>query len=398
LLYPLLKRIKNDECFTLRIIATGMHLSPEFGLTCREIEEDGFTVNDRVEMLLSSDTDAGISKSIGIGIISFADVFKKERPDIMTVLGDRFETFAATLSAFITKIPVAHLHGGELSEGVIDDAMRHSITKMSYLHFASTETYRKRIIQLGESPDRVFNVGALCIDTIKETNLLEKNELEDMLGFEFNGKTALITYHPVTLESGAPGRQFKELLKALQDTKELKCILTKPNADNGGREIAGLMDEFRRSHPGRTACFTSLGRVKYLSAMKYADVVVGNSSSGIMESPAFRKPAVNIGDRQRGRIKAESIIDCRCVSEEIAASIRKALSPDFQRLCRNIKNPYGEGGASERIAGILKEMLSGPINLKKEFFDIGNILPDKMPRAETAGPGKPADAERYIHC
>jgi len=269
---------------------------------------------------------------------------------------------------------------------------------MSYLHFASTEIYRKRIIQLGESPERVFNVGALGIDSIKETELLERNELEDLLGFKFNGKTALVTYHPVTLESGASGRQFRELLKALQDMGELKVIFTKPNADNGGREIAGLMDEFHVSHPDKTVCFTSLGRLKYLSAMKYADVVVGNSSSGIIESPAFRKPAVNIGDRQRGRIKAESIIDCRCTREDIAAAIRKALSPDFQRLCRNIKNPYGEGGASERIVGILKDILAGPINLKKGFFDIGNILSHEIPRTDNANPGELDDAERYIHC
>ena len=398
LLYPLLKRIKNDRFFTLQIIATGMHLSPEFGLTYREIEKDGFTVDDRVEMLLSSDTDAGVSKSVGIGIISFADIFKKQVPDMLVVTGDRFETFAATVSAFIAGIPVAHLHGGELSEGVIDDAMRHSITKMSYLHFTSTETYRKRVIQLGESPERVFNVGALGIDNIKETGLLEKDELEDLLNFKFDGKTALVTYHPVTLEYGTQGRQFRELLKALQDMDELKIIFTKPNADRGGREIAGLMDEFQGNHPGKTVSFTSLGRLKYLSVMKYVDVVVGNSSSGIIESPAFKKPAVNIGDRQRGRIKAESIIDCRCAREDITAAVRKALSPDFQILCRNIRNPYGTGGASGRIAAILKEILSGPINLKKGFFDIRNVSEDEIRRAETADTGEPADAERYIHC
>ncbi len=271
LFYPLLKRLENDNAFELQIVATGMHLSPEFGLTYKEIEADGFILNEKVEILLSSDTEIGISKSVGIGIMSFSEVFTRIRPDLLIVLGDRFETFAATVSAHLSRIPVAHIHGGELTEGVIDDAFRHSISKMSYLHFTSTEQYRRRVIQLGESPNRVYNVGALGVDNIRNTKLLTKIELENALGFEFNGKTALITFHPVTLESDGTINQFKSLLGSLNKFKELKIIFTKPNADTDGRIIVDLIEEYTNNNPGRVFSFTSLGRLKYLSAMKYVD-------------------------------------------------------------------------------------------------------------------------------
>lgn len=369
LFYPLLKRMKKDDFFELQILVTGMHLSPEFGLTYQEIEEDGFLINEKVEMLLSSDTGVGVSKSIGLGIIGFADAFDRLKPDLVVLLGDRFETFAAAVSAFVAKIPIAHLYGGEVTEGVIDDAFRHSITKMSYLHFTSAEEYKKRVIQLGESPDRVFNVGALGLDNIKDMKPLSKKELESQLNFKFGEKTALVTYHPVTLENNNSEQQFKELLFILKGFKDLKIIFTRPNADTGGRIIINLIDEYVQKNSNKTMNFKSLGRLKYLSTLRYVDLVIGNSSSGIIEAPSFGIPTVNIGDRQKGRIKAESIIDCSQVKKDIRAAIKKALSDDFKRVCKTVKNPYGDGKASEKIVSILKNKLLKPIVLKKEFFD-----------------------------
>lgn len=396
--YPLLKRLEASDMFNLQIVATGMHLSPEFGLTYREIEKDGLAINEKVEMLLSSDTSTGITKSIGIGILSFADVFERLNPDLLMVLGDRFETFAAALSAFMERIPIAHLHGGELTEGAIDDALRHSITKMSYLHFTSTEEYRRRVVQLGESPDRVFNVGALGLDNMNEIKPLSREELEGRLNFKFHHKTALLTYHPVTLENDSPEKQFKELLNALGDIKELKVIFTKPNADAGGRVIIKMIDEYERNNPDKAVSFLSMGTLNYLSAMKYADLVIGNSSSGIIEFPFFGKPTVNIGDRQKGRIRAESVIDCRPVKDDIAASIQKALSEDFRGLCKNTKNPYGDAGTSERIVTILEKELSKPMNLKKRFFDIKNLFPDDMSSGKPADTGDVDAEEKYFYC
>lgn len=373
LFYPLLKRIKRDDLFDLQIIAAGMHLSPEFGYTYKEIEADGFRIDEKVDMDLSSDTEAGISRSIGTGIAGFADVFSRSKPDILLLLGDRFETFAAAISAFIAKIPIAHLHGGELTEGAIDDSFRHAITKMSLLHFTSTDKYRNRVIQLGEAPDRVFNVGALGIDNIKETKLLSKDELENDLGCEFGKRTAMVTYHPVTLENNTSKEQFSELLGALNKITDLNIIFTKPNADTDGRVIIDLIDDHVSRNPERTASFTSLGRLRYLSALNCADLVIGNSSSGIIEAPSLGMPTVNIGDRQRGRIRAESVIDCSPEKESIGAAIEKALSDEFRTLCAVVKNPYGDGIASEKILGILKIKLQEPIMIKKGFFDLKNI-------------------------
>lgn len=398
LFYPLLKRLEKDDLFELQIAATGTHLSPEFGLTYKEIEADGFIINEKVEMLLSSDTEIGISKSIGIGIMSFADVFGRLRPDLLIVLGDRFETFAAVVSAFIAKIPIAHLHGGELTEGVIDDALRHSITKMSYLHFTSAEEYRRRVIQLGESPERVFNTGALGLDNINKTELLSKAELENRLNFKFSGKTALLTFHPATLDRESSGEQFRELLNALDDIKELKVIFTKPNADSGGRIIIKMIDEYVRANNERAMSSKSLGKVNYLSAMKHADLVIGNSSSGIIEFPSFKKPAVNIGDRQRGRIKAQSIIDCRPRKDDIKAAIKKALSDDFRALCEKTENPYGDGNSSEKIAAILKKELMKPMDLKKCFFDMNNIPLDGVREKEIADTGDVNAEKKYLYC
>jgi len=398
LFYPLLKRLECEQDFEIRIVATGMHLSPEFGLTYKEIEADGFTIGEKVELLLSSDTGTGITKSIGIGILSFAEVFERSKPDLLIVLGDRFETFSATASAFIARIPVAHLHGGEVTEGVIDDALRHCITKMSYLHFTSAEPYRQRVIQLGESPDRVFNVGALGIDTIKQTGLLSKPELEERLNFTFGKRTVLVTFHPVTLENATSEKQFGELLKALDEFDDLKIIFTHPNADTDGRVIIRLINEYVARNPGKAGSFSSLGTLKYLSTVKYVDLVAGNSSSGIIETPSFQKPAVNIGDRQKGRIKAESIIDCMPVHDDIAAAIKKALSADFQNACMNVTNPYGDGNAAARIVDILKYELLNQIILKKGFFDLNDSMTDTNDLNNSRNTGDADAREKYINC
>jgi len=366
LLYPLIKKIQQVKEFDLQIIATGMHLSPEFGLTYKEIEEDGFEISEKVEILLSADTPTSVNKSIGLGLIGFTDSLKRLSPDFVVLLGDRFESFSAAIAAFIMRIPIIHLHGGELTQGLIDEGIRHSITKLSYLHFVSTEVYRKRVIQLGESPERVFNVGALGLDNIKNLKLLEKDELERVLNYRLDKKTILLTFHPVTLENNTSEKNFREILKALDQLKNYNIIFTKPNADTEGRIIAKLIDNYVLENPKRAIEFTSLGKLKYLSLMKYVDIIMGNSSSGIIEAPSFKKPTINIGDRQKGRVKAESIIDCEVNKESIIRAVKKAEQMDLS----NIENPYGDGNASVRIIEILKKQVRKGINLKKEFYDI----------------------------
>jgi GDP/UDP-N,N'-diacetylbacillosamine 2-epimerase (hydrolysing) len=373
LFYPLLGKIRSSGAFRLQVIATGMHLSPKFGLTFREIEKDGFKIDEKVKMLLPGDTPADISRSVGLGCSGFAGAFARLEPDLVVVLGDRFEIFSAAIAAFIAKIPVAHIHGGELTEGAMDDAFRHSITKMSALHFTSTGEYRRRVIQLGEPPERVFNVGALGIDNIRLTKLLSKKESERALGLKFGGKAALVTFHPATLETGDTGKQFRELLKALDAFKELKLVFTMPNTDPGGAAIAKLIDLYVKDNPERACSFASLGRVKYLSCLKHIDVVIGNSSSGIIEAPSFGKPTVNIGSRQQGRIRADSVIDCDPVSAGITRAIRKALSVPFAEFCRSVKNPYGDGKTTGRIVNALIRNAGRFRSLKKRFYDIKHV-------------------------
>lgn len=368
LLSSLMSAIQDDSTFELQLVVTGMHLSPEFGLTYREIEKDGFVINEKVEMLLSSDSDAGITKSTGLGMIGFADVFVRLKPDLVILLGDRFETFAAATAAYLAKIPIAHLHGGEVTEGATDEALRHAITKMSYLHFTSTESYSKRVIQLGESPERVFNVGAIGIDNIKKLQLLDKKQLEDSIDFELDKPFLLVTYHPVTLENNSAEAQFNELLKALSTIKNLKVIFTKPNSDANGRVIISLIDKFVAQNPETAIAFTSLGQLKYLSLMQFTTAVVGNSSSGIIEAPSFGIPTVNIGDRQKGRERADTVIDCGYTETEISEAINKVISDDFQQFCNTIENVYGDGNTTQRIVEILKS--TDNISLKKPFYDL----------------------------
>lgn len=370
LLRPLIKRINEDDEMQLQLIATGMHLSPEFGLTYKEIESDGFTIDEKIEMLLSSDTPVGISKSMGLAMIGFADAYNRLSPDMIVVLGDRYEIFAAASAATVARIPIAHLHGGETTEGVLDEAFRHSITKMSYLHFTSTEEYRKRVIQLGESPDRVFCVGAIGIESIKRLKLLDKNQLEEDLKFEFGDKNALVTFHPVTLEESTSKEQFQELLNALDRFIDLKIIFTKSNSDTDGRIINSMIDKYVEKNKNRAAAFTSMGQLRYLSAMRNVDLVIGNSSSGIIEAPSFNIPTINIGDRQKGRLQGKTVINCKPLEIEIYKAIELGLSDNFKGNIKNSENPYGNGRVSEKVLSILKVFLDKEIELKKIFYDL----------------------------
>ena len=368
LLYWLMKEIQEDYELELQIIATGMHLSPEFGLTYQQIEKDGFKIDKKIEMLLSSDTPVGISKSMGLGMIGFGVAYADLKPDIVVLLGDRFEIFSAAASAMIARIPIAHLHGGETTEGAFDEAIRHSITKMSHLHFTAAEEYRKRVLQLGESPDRVFNVGGMGIDNIKKLKFMSRKEFEDSINFKLGPKNLLITFHPVTLEYATAGGQFQNLLNAIDELQDTKFIFTKPNADTDGRVIIKMIDDYVSGNRQRTIAFESLGQLRYLSALKFVDACVGNSSSGLAEAPTFKIGTINIGDRQRGRLKAGSVIDCGQDKESIQTAIRKLYSTEFKGKLKNVKNPYGEGGAAEKIKKILKEVDLTDI-LKKRFYD-----------------------------
>lgn len=365
LLSPLMSAIKGEQSFKLQIVATGMHLSPEFGLTYNDIESEGFVIDEKVEMLLSSDTNSGIIKSTGLGMIGFADTLYRLKPDLVVLLGDRFETFAAATAAYLAKIPIAHLHGGEVTEGATDEGLRHAITKMSYWHFTSTDVYRKRVIQLGESPDRVFTVGAIGIDNIRKMSLLSKNELIESINFDINKPFLLVTFHPVTLENNSAEKQFTELLSAIDQLPEFNVIFTKPNADANGRIIINLIDKFVQKNSNQYSSYTSLGQLRYLSLMKYAFAVVGNSSSGIIEAPSFGIPTINIGDRQKGRVAATSVINVPPETAEIAEAIRNAATMNT----KGVVNPYGTGNTTKEILNVLKKKQSY-INLKKKFHDI----------------------------
>ena len=368
LLRWVMEGIRTTPGLELQIIATGMHLSPEFGLTYRDIERDGFQIDTKVEMLLSSDTPVGLTKSIGLGMIGFGDALSILRPEIMLVLGDRFEIFAAATAAMVARIPIAHLHGGEATEGVIDEPIRHSITKMAHLHFVAAEEYRQRVIQLGEHPDRVFFVGGLGIDNIKKLQLLGREELEAVLGFKLGSRNLLVTFHPVTLENASSQIQMRELLAALSTLVDTRIIFTMPNADTDGRVLMDIIEQYVTQHPN-SRVFTSLGQLRYLSCMQYVDGVIGNSSSGLIEAPSFRIGTVNIGDRQRGRLKAASVIDCLPERTAISGAIERLYVPEFQEILRSVCNPYGDGGASEQVVAILAEVSLEDI-LKKRFFNL----------------------------
>ena len=368
LLKPLMDEIKKDKELELQIMASGMHLSPEFGLTYEEIEKDGFKIDEKVEILLSADTPTAINKSIGLGIIGFADALNRLKPDISIVLGDRFEALAFAITNYIMKIPIAHLYGGEATFGSIDEGIRHAITKLSYLHFTSTETYRNRIIQLGEHPLRVFNVGALGIDNIIKMKLLSREELEKKIGRKLKKYNYLITFHPETFEKEQTTTHLQQLLKVLDEEKDCLLIFTKANADNEGRSINKILEEFVSKNKDKALLFTNMGQLFYLSTMKHADAVIGNSSSGIIEAPSLKTPTINIGNRQKGRIKAESIIDCKPEYKDIKKALEIIKSKKFKEKIKKIKSPFGDGKAAEKILKVLKNFNLSDV--KKEFFDL----------------------------
>lgn len=371
LLRPIMSKLSRHEDFDVRIAVTGMHLSPEFGLTYQEIEKDNFHIDKKIEILVNSGTSIGVSKSMGLAMISFAEYFDDLKPDLLIVLGDRYETLAVCCAAMNARIPIAHIHGGESTEGLIDEAIRHSITKMSYLHFTSTDAYRNRVIQLGEHPDRVFNVGAIGLEVIKQTDFMSKSELENSLNFSLGEKFAILTYHPVTLEDNTSTEEFINILKALDHFMDMQVIITKANSDMGGSNINRLIDDYVANRRDKYIAFHSLGQRRYLSAMRLCSLVIGNSSSGIIETPTFYKPTINIGDRQKGRVQAESVINCGPVEAEVVAAILKALSVEFNMGIKEMQNPYGDGEVSDKIIyQISKFFQEDRILLKKQFYNL----------------------------
>ena len=372
LLSGLARKITDDPELELQIIATNMHLSPEFGLTYREIERQGFRINRKVEMLLSSDSANATGKSVGLATIGFADAYEELAPDMLLVLGDRYEILAAVTAALFYKIPVAHLHGGEVTEGAYDDAIRHAITKMSHLHFTSTEEYRRRVIQLGEQPERVFHVGAIGIDNIRHIALLDKQVLEEQLDFPFDRKTVLVTYHPETLDAIPVEEQFRNLLEALDDRQDIRILFTLPNSDTGGRIIVRMIEEFVARNKQRARAYTSLGQLRYLSALRFVAAVVGNSSSGILEVPSFGKPTLDIGNRQKGRLAANSVVHCGVSGAEISEGLNRVLSDAFAKQTACVQNPYEKEDSALEILKILKNYpLDGIV--QKTFYDIRHV-------------------------
>lgn len=369
ILRPLIERIYADKDLELSLLVTGAHLSAEFGNTCQEIADDGFPIAVKIPILESGDTAAAVSRTMANALDGFGKYFEKHRAQMLVVLGDRYETIAVCLAAMNARIPIAHIHGGEITEGAVDDAIRHAITKLSYLHFPSTQDYAKRIIQLGESPDRVFPVGALGVENIRKVPLLSREELEASIGFSLEGDYAVVTFHPVTLEETGAEVQFQELLDAL-DAFDMKYIITKANADVDGRVINQMIDQYASVHEN-VYTIASLGMRRYLSAVRYCTMVIGNSSSGIIEAPSFQVPAVDIGDRQRGRTAAASVIHCKADREEIRKAMEEAVSMKRRLEKEPVQNPYEAEGTSEKIAAVCKDfLLHDRIDLKKTFYDI----------------------------
>lgn len=368
LLKPLMDLIQQSEEFELQIIATGAHLSPEFGLTYKAIENDGFIINEKVEILLSSDTPSSISKTMGLAMIGLADALPRLNPDLLVILGDRYEMLAIVSSATIFKIPIVHLHGGEITEGAYDDAIRHAISKLSFLHFTSTEVYRNRVIQMGEAPERVFNVGAIGLDNIKTMQLLSKEELEKDLDIKFKKYNYQVTFHPETLTNLSSEEQFKILLDVVSKQKDSFFIFTKANADTDGRIINQMIDQFVAKYPNIAKAYTSLGSLRFLSVVSVCDAIVGNSSSGILEAPSLHTATINIGDRQKGRIQADSIINVNCNTTEIENAFEDVKNNWSKERLVNIQNPYDNGGAAEKI---IKQLIEIEFSNKiKNFYNL----------------------------
>nr|WP_292010873.1 UDP-N-acetylglucosamine 2-epimerase [Chryseobacterium sp.] len=356
LLKPLIEKMVSDPFFDLKILVTGAHLSPEFGLTYSQIEKDGFTIDEKVEMLLSSDTSESIVKSMGLAMIGFADALKRISPDLLIILGDRYEMLSLASSSLIFKIPIAHIHGGEITTGAYDDAIRHAITKMSHYHFTSTEEYKNRIIQMGENPENVYNVGAIGLDNIVNLKLLTKEELESELNIQFKKYNYQITFHPATLDKTSPEVQFNTLLEAIDEQEDSFFIFTKANADTNGRIINSLIDEYIAKNPHKSKAFSSLGTLRFLSVLQHSNAIVGNSSSGIIEAPSLKIPTINIGQRQNGRTQADTVINVEVNKEEIVNAFEKVKDPEFISKLDKVKNPYGTGNTAGKIIEILKKI------------------------------------------
>lgn len=370
LLSRLIRMINDSKETELQLIATNMHLSPTYGETYKEIEKDGFTIDRKIPIIEEGKNDAVATlKSMAKAISGFADAFNELKPDMIVLLGDRYEILAAAEAALIERIPIAHIHGGEVTEGAYDDAIRHSITKMSQLHFTSTEEYRKRVIQLGEQPDRVFYVGALGVENVKTLPLMSKDEIQRNLGFEINEKTILVTYHPVTLGPDSMKKDIDAFIAALDARPEIRIIFTMPNSDNGSEVIVEVINAFVEKNKNRAVAFKSLGLVRYLSAMKYCGAVVGNSSSGILEVPSFGIPTLNIGDRQKGRIAAGSVYNCAPDFESVLAGLDKVMTSEIRKEAKGVKNPYDKEGTAENIFKVISSYPLEQLN-QKHFYDI----------------------------
>ena len=368
LLRPLMQLVKDDEQLNLQIIATGMHLSSEFGCTINEIIKSGFEVDKQLECILSSDSSVGVSKSIGLAMIGFADAYRDLMPDLVVVLGDRTEILAAVIAAAMANIPIAHIHGGETTEGAYDEAIRHSITKFSHLHFTATEVYRKRVIQLGEQPERVYNVGAIGLDSIKNLRLMTRQEFEASIDFVLAKRNVLVTYHPVTLETENPREVFQNVLNVLDELEETNVIFTHANSDKNGRVINEMIGQYVKKNKHKAAGFASLGQLRYLSALQYVDFVIGNSSSGIIEVPSFNIPTINIGDRQKGRIAPESVLHCEGDLQSLQQAVQQVISPKFKSRIQQQKQIFGIGNTAEKIVQVIKN--NERIDLKKSFYNI----------------------------
>lgn len=369
LLYWLMRAIRADRTTKLQLVVTGMHLSPEFGLTYKSISKDGFKIDEKVEILLFNDTPVGIAKSIGLGTAGFAEAFARLKPDIVVLLGDRYELLAAAQAALVARIPIAHISGGESTVGAIDEAVRHSITKMSALHFVAAEPYRRRVIQLGESPERVFNVGDPGLENIRRLRLLSLAQLESLVSLDLKSGYFLVALHPATLLPDKDGKTAKDLFRALDAFPDKKVIITKANSDTGGRVINRMIETYASSSPGRIFSSPSLGSLNFLSALKHSSCLIGNSSSGIVEAPYLNVPTVNIGMRQEGRMKAISVIDCGESPDSIRRAIKRALSPQFRSRIKRDISLYGDGNTSAAILRKIRNVnLSGL--LVKRFYDI----------------------------
>lgn len=370
LLSPIIKRMVADSDIDVRVVATGAHLSSEYGYTYREIEADGVAIDEKIEILDNADGAAAISRTMGNALIKFGEYFERKRPDALMVLGDRYETLAVCSVAMNAQIPIIHLYGGETTQGAIDEAVRHSISKMSYLHFTSTDEYRHRVIQLGEHPDRVFAVGAIGVENALNLPLMSKKELEKSLGISLEKPYIVATYHPVTLDSVSLDQQISDFLKAVESKSDYTYIITKANADAGGRRVNELLEEYARNKEN-IHVVDSLGVKRYLSALKYCYMVIGNSSSGITEVPSFHVPTINIGDRQKGRTHAQTVIDCAWDTDSILEAMSQAESDEVRKICLEAKNPFEKPDVAKNIVETIKrEMLDKQIDLKKVFYDI----------------------------